>query len=462
MTPIRSQRTLLGLAVLLALAASILLLRRGPPEREHAARSSASSESSTGTPGEVEPPPRTVGESGERASPEPAERLDPLARRNWARVFVTGRVEGALGEESKPVVIVRPRLGELGHHGAATGLAAWTYLQPDGTYRSEVSHCFTPDDEAVLTELHVQISSSSWLPLERIVSVPFARSELERGGELLIPVDFELPGLCKPEISVLLSAGESAVVTVVALTVRGDAPGQELAVWSGAVEGSARIDMAVPCGEPFFLVACVDGWRPRTLLLPARASLAVLELERGGVIDGRLVSGSAPHIASFTAWSVGRMLGRERQHEVGPFTLRWIQGQFEWPMPHARSDDEGAFRLSGLIPGQPYELHWRDDMSGLESESIVTVRSGEQSVRLDMRLRSVGISLRARRDMTRDIVVELLAPSGGRLAYALSVPPDAMWWIQGEVGARVRVFDSSDTLLGETTVGEGARTVLEL
>jgi hypothetical protein len=458
----RSQRTLLGLAVLLVAVASILLLRRGGPEREDAARSSASSESSTATPGEVEPPSRTVGDLGERASLEPTERQDPVARHTWARVFVTGRVEGARGEESKPVVIVRPRLGELGHHGAATGLAAWTYLQPDGTYRAEVSHCFTPDDEAVLAEVHVQLSSGSRLPLERIVAVPFTRSELERGGELVIPVDFELPGLCKPEISVLLSAGESAVVTVVALTVRGDAPGQELAVWSGAVEGSARVDMAVPCGEPFFLVACVDGWRPRTLLLPARASLAVLELERGGVIDGRLVSGSATHIASFTAWPAGRTLGRERRSEVGPFTLLWTQGQFEWPMPHARSDDEGAFRFSGLIPGHPYELHWRDDMSGLESESVATVRAGERSVRLDMRLRSVGISLRVRPGATRDVDVEMLATSGARGTHALSIPPDATWWIQGEVGARVRVSDRAGTVLGETTVGEGARTVLEL
>lgn len=462
MTSTRSQRLLLGLAVLLALAATILLLRRDAPEREDAARSSASAESSTATPLEVEPSPRTVGDLGERASPEPAERLDPVARRTWARVFVTGRVDGARGEESKPVVIVRPRLGELGHHGAATGLAAWTYLEPDGTYRAEVSHCFTPDDEAVLAELHVQLSSGSRLPLERVVAVPFTRSELEGGGEILIPVDFELPGLCKPEISVLLPAGESAVVTVVALTVRDDAPGQELAVWSGAVEGSARVDMAVPCGEPFFLVACVDGWRPRTVLLPARASLAVLELERGGLIDGWLVSGSAAHIASFTAWPVGRMLGRERQREVGPFTLLWIQGQFEWPMPHARSEDDGAFRLSGLIPGHPYELHWRDDVSGLEAESIATVRAGEHGVRLDMKLRSVGISLRVRPDITRDIDVELLATSGDRRAHALSLPPNVMWWLQAEVGTRVRVFDRNGQALGETTVGEGARTILEL
>lgn len=458
----RSQRTLLGVAILLLLVASIVLLRRDESEHEGAARSSAGSAASTATPGEVEAPARAVGDSGERAPTELGERLDPVARRPWARVFVTGRVEGARGEESKPVVIVRPRLGELGHHGAATGLAAWTYLGPDGTYRAEVSHCFQPEEESVLAELHVQLSSGSRLPLERIVAVPFTRSELERGGELLIPVDFELPGLCKPEISVVLPAGESAVVTVVALTVRGEQPGEELAVWSGAVEGSARVDMAVPCGEPFFLVACVDGWRPRTMLLPARASLAVLEIERGGVIDGRLVLGSVPYTASFTAWPVGRTFGRDRQHEVGPFTLLWIQGQFEWPMPHSRSDDEGAFRFSGLLPGQPYELRWRDDLSGLESDSVATARAGEQGLLLDMRLRSVGISVRARPGATRDFEIEVLAPSGVQRALLLSIPPDATWWIQAESGARVRVFDSTETLLGETTVGENSRTVLEL
>lgn len=457
-TTARPQWILRALAILVALAALLVIGRRAQVAREDAARSEPTAEARTAEP--VVSPPTTAEVGDARATREEPARAEPRTQPPWARVYVTGRVEGARGEESKPVVIVRPRLGELGHHGAATTLAAWTYLTPDGTYRADVSHCFKPDDETLLAELHVQLSSSSRLPLERVVAVPFSRADLERGGELAIPVDFELTPLCEPEISVVLPVGDAREVTLVALTLRGEQPGEELAVWSERVEGRGRVDMALPCNEPLLLVACADGLRPCTLRLPARASLAVLELEAGAAIEGWLRSGDVPHIASFTAWPLGR--GRARDVEVGPLTLVWLQGRFEWPLPHARSGDEGEFRLGGLIPGQPYDLRWRDDLEALQDEHLFTVIAGEGALQLDMGKRSVGVFLRARDPDARQLDVELLSPAGEQRKMPLSLPLDAAWWLQADVGTRVRVLDRAGVTLGETVVGESARTTLEL
>jgi hypothetical protein len=457
----RSQWTLRAAALACALGGLLLLLRRGEPQRGDAASASENAVSESPQSGARVAAPTSLAH-GEGAALDSAdgERRDPAVQARWARVFVTGRVEGARGEESKPVVIVRPRLGELGHHGSATSMAAWTYVESDGLFRADVSHCFRPEEESVLAELHVQLSSGSRLPLERFVQVTFTRADLERGGELFLPVEFELAALCKPEITVALPAGEAREVTVVALTLRGERPGDELAVWSGQVDGRTSVDLALPCSEPVMLVACATGLRPRTLRLPARASFASLELERGAAIAGRLLSGAQPHIASFTASPLGR--GRARDLEVGPFTLAWMNEQFEWPMPSDRSADDGTFELDGLVPGWPYELRWRDDLEGLGADRLVTAIAGEGELTLDMGDRSVGVFLRTRVEGARRVEIELLHPNGELETLVASIPLDSPWWVRVPRGTRVRVLDSSGVALGEALAGDEARVVIEL
>lgn len=460
MTKARSQWLLRGIALACALGVLLLVLRRAKTERGDVASTSGSTASMPEPGGVLDAPSMPPIDARTADAPAGEERRDPVARPRWARVFVAGRVDGARGEESRPVVIVRPRLGELGHHGAATSMAAWTYVEPDGSFRADVSHCFRAEEEAVLAELHVQLSSGSRLPIERVVGVPFTRADLERGGELVVSVEFELAALCKPKITVALPPGDVRDVTVVALTLRGERPGDELAVWSARVEDRARVELALPCAEPVLLVACASGLRPRTLRLPARASLALLELERGGTILGRLLSGNQPHIASFTASSLGR--GFARDLEVGPFTLAWKNEQFEWPMSSERSGDDGAFRFDGLVPGLPYELRWRDDLEGLGADRLVTAIAGEGELSLDMESRSVGVFLRARGEGARQVEIELLLPSGERRSSPVTIPLDSPWWVRVPRGTRVRVLDSAGVALGDALAGDEARVVIEL
>jgi len=459
-TKARSQWLLRGIALACALVVLLLILWRAEAERGDVANSPGPTASNPESSGVLDTPPPPV-DARIADAPTDEERRDPVARPRWARVFVAGRVDGARGEESRPVVIVRPRLGELGHHGAATSMAAWTYVEPDGSFRAEVSHCFRPEEESVLAELHMQLSSGSRLPIERVIGVPFTRADLERGGELVVPVEFELAALCKPEITVVLPPGDPREVIVVALTLRGERPGDELAVWSARVEGRARVELALPCAEPVLLVACATGLRPRTLRLPARASLALLELERGATIAGRLFSGNQPHIASFTASPLGRR-SRARDLEVGPFTLAWRNEQFEWPMPSERSGDDGAFRFDGLVPGLPYELRWRDDLEGLGADRVVTAIAGEGELSLDMESRSVGVYLRTRVEDARQVEIEMLLPNGVQRTSPVSIPLDSPWWVRVPRGTRVRVLDSAGVALGEALAGEDERVVIEL
>jgi len=456
----RSQWLLRGIALACALGVLLLVLRRAKTERGDVASSSGPTASMPEPGGVLDTPSMPPIDARTADVPTVDERRDPVSLPRWARVFVAGRVDGARGEESRPVVIVRPRLGELGHHGAATSMAAWTYVEPDGSFRADVSHCFRPEEETVLAELHVQLSSGSRLPIERVVRVPFTRAELERGGKLVVPVEFELAALCKPEITVALPPGDARDVTVVALTLRGERPGDELAVWSAPVDDRARVELALPCAEPVLLVACASGLRPRTLRLPARASLALLELERGATISGRLLSRNQPHIASFTASSLGR--GRARDLEVGPFTLAWRNEQFEWPMPSERSGDDGVFRVDGLVPGLPYELRWRDDLEGLGADRVVTAIAGEGELSLDMESRSVGVFLRTRVEDARQVEIEMLLPNGVQRSSPVSIPLDSPWWVRVPRGTRVRVLNSAGVPLGEALAGDDERVVIEL
>jgi hypothetical protein len=107
-------------------------------------------------------------------------------------------------------------------------------------------------------------------------------------------------------------------------------------------------------------------------------------------------------------------------------------------------------------------LRWRDDLEALQDEHLFTVIAGEGALQLDMGKRSVGVFLRARDPDARQLDVELLSPAGEQRKMPLSLPLDAAWWLQADVGTRVRVLDRAGVTLGETVVDESARTTLEL
>jgi hypothetical protein len=404
----------------------------------------------------------SVGKSEAAGAEQPEARVEPSASDSarsstWAHVFLEGNVIGVDTASGRAVLIVRPWLPGEGAHGVATSQAKWGNVDATGHFRVDISTCFPRDAEELVRELHVQVSSEERMPYQRVVAVPLTRAELERGGELVIPVELAVPALCDVEVDVATADGVAAEISLASLADASVRPGVERQLaYLNEPQGESRFSFELPCEEASYFVAFAPGYRPATLRVEAGRRSARVELTRGRSIAVRVRGLDARTAASIYA----RPLPPRDERMVGSRQLAWIDGAFEEALLHARCENDGNAAFMGLAPAQAYLCELRVD-GGVVPPIQLTLAAGADSLEFDLALASLSVTMPSK-VASRDIELAIASPEGSERTCRLTLPLQGPYWIQAPRGARVRALGASGEILGEVLVGEGPRTELAL
>lgn len=381
--------------------------------------------------------------------------LDSSVSATWARVFVEGNVSGVDTTEGGAVLIVRPSLSGEGAHGVATSQAKWGIVDAKGHFRVDVSSCFPRDAEELVQQLHVQVSSQGMAPFQQLVAVPFTRAQLERGGELVIPVDLAVPALCTVQVDVVTSDGTPAEFSLASLTDEAGRPGVERELASLLEPApESRFSLKMPCDQPGHFLAFGPGFRPATVRVEAGTRALRIELSRGATIAGK-VSGLDPGQGASVYARPLPLDGPREERMVGPRQFAWIDGAFEEALVHARCESDGTFLLTALNAQQAYHVELRPDGGAPPIQR--TLQAGSDSIAFDLSLPTLSVSASPRL-ATRDVELSVLLPDGSQYVERIKLLRQGSWCLQVQTGAQVRALSADGRELGSVVVGEGPRT----
>jgi hypothetical protein len=449
--------------VLLALCAGALVVGAWWALRDRTKDDAAAAGGASRSEATAERVASAVARESEATEHQPPEvRVEPTASDSarsstWAHVFLEGNVSGVDTTSSRAVLIVRPSLPGEGAQGVATSQAKWGNVDGNGHFRVDISTCFPRDAEELVRELHVQVSSDERMPYQRVVAVPLTRAELERGGELVIPVELAVPALCDVEVDVATADGVAAEISLAALADASGRPGVERQLaYLNDPQAESRFSFELPCEEASYFVAFAPGFRPATLRVEAGRRSARVELTRGRSIAVRVRGLDARTAASIYA----RPLPPRDERMVGSRQLAWIDGAFEEALLHARCENDGNAAFMGLAPAQAYLCELRVD-GGVVPPIQLTLAAGADSLEFDLALASLSVTMPSK-VASRDIELAIASPEGSERTCRLTLPLQGPYWIQAPRGARVRALGASGEILGEVLVGEGPRAELVL
>ncbi len=232
---------------------------------------------------------------------------------------------------------------------------------PDGSFERDVTSLFLGargvPDGLVLTVQH-----KNFLPMSRWIesvsnAAPLDAARLEREVRYEITFYERLQPVCLLSgLAVCFDSDCKARVEVWALD--GDKPGG-LRGEASTSSAAREYEIAVEPGHRYAVVACADGYLPRTVIVHTLDALNLhvepLVLDHGARFSGRI--DLARHTFGGEVWLY---LSREkpvlsREPRYGRDALIWTGREFAPSVDGVRSHDGGAFEFAGFALGR-YEL----------------------------------------------------------------------------------------------------------